>query len=174
MIISILAFFCIAAGYTVPPEPSEVLEIRELYSEVKVLMEDEYALYRTVIDINSTNVPFPAVGNYREEITLFWTLAEEHDAYKLLFVTISGEHAAYKDYTEILYDYSGEAVFTLYSFSYSGELLEESRRWFCAGEEIHATCCLISDDSIEYLSPPERESNFVRDPETIMEIFGMI
>lgn len=174
MTIFMFITFCLTAIYSVPPEPSEVPEIRKIYGEVKALMEDEYALYRTVIDINSTNVPFPAVGNYREEITFYWTLVEEYATYKLLFVTISGEHAAYTDYSEILYNCNGEAVFTLYSFSYPNGILEESRRWFCAGEEIHATCCLVSDNTVEYLSPPERESNFMRNPETLMEIFRMM
>ncbi|MCD4706235.1 MAG: hypothetical protein K8S62_00675 [Candidatus Sabulitectum sp.] len=174
MTIYMFITLCLTAIYAVPPEPSEVQEIREIYGEVKALMEDEYGLYRTVIVINSTNVPFPAVGNYREEITFYWTLAEEQETYKLLLVTISGEHAANTDYSEILYNCNGEAVFTLYSFSYPNGTLEESRRWFCADEEVHATCCIVSDDTVEYLSPLERESNFIRNPETLMEIFRMI
>jgi hypothetical protein len=173
MIISLLIALCLIAGYTVPPEPPEVLEIREHYSDVKELMEDEYALYRTDIDINSTNVPYPAVGNYREQISFYWFLDEEYGTYELLFVTISAEHAAHADYTEILYN-KGEAVFTLYSFVYSDGVLEESRRWFSGGEEIHATCCIISGDTTEYLSPSERGNNFIRDPEKLMEVFNML
>lgn len=127
MIISLLITFCVTAIYTVPPEPSEVLEIRERYCEVKVLIEDECALYRTVIDINPTYVPYPAVGTYREQITFYWLLGQEYDTYELLFVTIAGEHAAWTDYTEILYD-NGEAVFTYYSFPNYDGVLEESRR----------------------------------------------
>lgn len=173
MIISLLITFCLTAGYTVPTEPPEVLEIREHYGEVKTLMDDEYGFYRTVIDINPTYVPFPAVGNYREEITFYWIIGEEYDSYQLLFVTISTEHAAHADYTEILYN-NGEAVFTLYSFDYNDGVQEESRRWFRGGEEIHATCCVISDDTTEYFSPSERENNFIRDPEKLMEVFNML
>ncbi|MCD4702644.1 MAG: hypothetical protein K8S24_12390 [Candidatus Aegiribacteria sp.] len=174
MTISLLIAFCITTGYTVPAEPPEVLEIREHYGEIREQMDDEHGFYRTVIDINPTDVPFPAVGHYREQITFYWTLDEEYGTYKLLFVTISGEHAANTDYTEILYDYDGEAVFTLFSFINPNGILEETRRWFSGGEEIHATCRIVSEDATEYLSPSERESNFMRDPETLMETFRMI
>lgn len=172
MTIFLLIAFCLMAGYTVPREPPEVQEIREHYGEIKALLDDEYAFYRTVIDINPTYVPYPAVGNYREEITFYWTLDEEFHTGELLFVTISGEYAAYTDYAEILYDYTGEAVFTFYSYANYDEILEESRRWFCGGEEIHATCRIISDDITEYISPQESDS--MRDPEQLMNIFRML
>ncbi len=171
MTMYLLITFCLTAGYTVPPEPSEVPGIRELYSEVKDRMEDEYSFYRTVIDINSTDLPYPAVGDYREEITLYWTLDEEYGGKILHFIIISCERAAWTEYGEILY-HNGEAVFTYYSRVNYDEILEESRRWFCGGEEIHATCRTISDDVIEYHFPPE--SDYMRDPETLMEIFRML
>ena len=171
MTISLLITFCIITGYTVPPEPPEVQEIREHYGEIKAMMEDEYSFYRTVIDINPTDVPYPAVGNYRKQIIFYWALDEEYGGKILLFVTISCERAARTEYGEILY-HNGGAVFTFYSNANYDEILEESRRWFSGGEEIHATYRTVSDGITEYFSPPESDS--MRDPETLMEIFMMI
>ncbi|MBD3278608.1 MAG: hypothetical protein GF388_09925 [Candidatus Aegiribacteria sp.] len=160
------------AGYSVPPEPDAVSEIRAHYSQVKSMMEDEYGMYRTVIEINPTGVPYPAVGNYYEEITLYWIRQAETGEKNLLFASINAEHAAWSDYTEILYGYDGEVMFTFYTApTYDGSV-QEIRRYFSEGREIHATCRITIDGTEEYIQPPEEDP--ARDPEDILGAFRLL
>lgn len=160
------------AGYSVPPEPGAVSGIRDHYSQVKSMMEDEYGMYQTVISINPTGVPYPAVGIYNEEITLYWILEEESREKVLLFASITAEHSAMSSYTEILYGYDGEIMFSFHTTpSYDGSV-QEIRRYFSDGSEIYATCKTISDGTEEYIQPPDEDP--ARNPEDLLGAFMLL
>ena len=160
------------AGYSVPPEPDAVAGIRDHYSQVKSMMEDEYGMYRTIISINPTGVPYPAVGIYNEEITLYWILEEESREKVLLFASITAEHSAMSSYREILFGYDGEVMFSFYTApTYDGSV-QEIRRYFSRGREIHATCKTVADGTEEYVQPPEEDP--ARDPEDILGAFRLL
>lgn len=160
------------AGYSIPPEPGGVSGIRDHYSHVKSLMADEYGMYRTVIEINPTGVSYPAVGNYSEEITLYWVLEEETRDKVLLFASVSAEHAAMSGYTEILYGYDGEVLFTLYTAPRYDGSVRETRRYFSGGREIYATCRTITDGTEEFIQPPDEDPS--REPEDLMGAFKLL
>jgi hypothetical protein len=113
MLSFLLAAALVSAG--LPPEPPEVLEIRSAYGSA---WEDVDAglLYRTEIVINPDLLSYPALGNYRESITLYWK-AEAGDRWLVLAV-YDAEFAAHDEYAEILYSggpFEEEAVFYYFS-----------------------------------------------------------
>ncbi len=83
-----------------PREPDEVLEISGMYNEVMEGIE-EGRFYRTEVEINPDDLPYPAVGRYQAWIVLYWN-AEAGDRW-LLLAEYTGEVAAHSEYAEILY-----------------------------------------------------------------------
>lgn len=172
MMAAFLAAALLIAGYTVPAEPPGVQSVRARYGEVSELIQQEYDVYSTRITVNPDNVSYPAVGNYMEEITMYWTLDPGTMERVLHFVTVEGEHAAWTDYTEILYDDDGKVLFTFYTCPDLEGRTTETRRWFSGGEQIHSTSRTVSGGEHEYFPPPEIDS--MRDPSALLKVFRLL
>jgi len=161
-------------SYAVPPEPAEVLEIRDQYNQVKSMIEGggDIEVYRTEVIVNSEDLTYPAVGHYVENITFFWKLNHETGDKVLLMVISHSEHAAWSTYTEILYDDSGKPLFSYFSQpGYSSEM-EEIRQWYSGGDVIYATCAVSTDGETEFVEPSE--NSFMRDPDDLWTAFMLL
>jgi len=168
--IVVLALF----AYVVPPEPAEVLEIRQQYNLVKSMIEGsgDIEVYRTEVNVNPDDLTYPAVGHYMETITFFWKLNHETGEKVLLMVTSHSEHAAWSTYTEILYDTSGKPLFSYFSQpGYDGDL-EEIRHWYSGGEVIYSTCAVSFDGETEFVEP--LVDSFMRDPDDLRNVFILL
>jgi hypothetical protein len=131
------------AASQLPPEPPEVPEIRQVYNTA---WDDigEGLLYRTEIVINPDLLSYPALGNYRESITLYWA-AEAGDRWLVLAV-YDAEFAAHDEYAEILFSggpFEEEAVF--YYFRQDGPFAEY-RTWYEGGEALYGTQRYLPDE----------------------------
>jgi hypothetical protein len=166
------ALLCLAlsTGYQVPPEPEGVAAIRESYTEVKAHLSDEYGLYRTEIVINAGYLPYPALGNYQEVVTLYWSCDAGESS--LVLAVHTGEFAAHSEYSEVLFSEDGSVEFQFFSWDNGTEDRNEVRRWFSHGTEIYATSCLITDDGTEFYPPAE--DDMIRQPEFYMELFNLL
>jgi hypothetical protein len=168
--LQVLLGLALCAGYQVPPEPEGVAAIRESYTDVKAHLDDEYGLYRTEIVINSGDIPFPALGNYREVITLYWSC--EAGESSLVLAVHTGEFAAHGEYSEVLFDDDGSVEFQFFSWDNGTGERNEVRRWFSNGTEIHATSCRITAEGTEFYPPAE--DDLTREPEFYTELFDLL
>lgn len=160
----------LAADYELPPEPEGVGEIRAIYNEVKAGLEDEYGLYRTEISVNATDLPYPALGDYRQDIVLHWWSEAGEDG--LVLAVHEGVYAAHHEYTEVLFDGYGTVLFCLYAWDNGTGDRYEVRRWYEDGSEIHAMSCRITVEGTEFLPPSE--DDLIREPEYYQELFDLL
>jgi len=109
-------------------------EIRELYSDVKEMIESGEQLYRTELEINSEGMMYPAVGIYGRSFDFYWGLnPEDYPSGRLLFISVESQYAAVEEYEEFLYSHSGELVFCFRSGGYE---MTEERFYFDHGSLI--------------------------------------
>jgi hypothetical protein len=135
-----------------PAEPASVHEIRSMYAEVMKEIA-EGSLLRTEVEINPGDLPYPALGHYRERITLYWK-AEAGDRW-LLLAASTGEFAAHSEYAEILYTGGpGEEEVAFYYFV--SDNLEgpygEYRTWYINGEIVYGTQCYSRGEEPTYMN----------------------
>ncbi|MFO7627699.1 MAG: hypothetical protein R6V62_10595 [Candidatus Fermentibacteraceae bacterium] len=88
-----------------------IQEIRDLYYQTSADIE-EGVFYTTVVNINSGDMSFPAVGIFGITITFHW-LAEPWNtpANRLVKAVVSSRVSAALESSEFLYDESGELAF---------------------------------------------------------------
>jgi len=170
MTLLMLILSTLISGYQVPPEPEGVASIREHYTEVKAHLSDEFGLYRTEIVINAGYLPYPALGNYQEFITLYWW--NEAGETGLVLAVRSSEFAAHSEYEEVLFDDDGAGQFRFFSWDNGPEERQEIRRWYAHGSEIHATSCRITDEGTEFYAPGEED--MIYEPSYYLELFDLL
>ena len=168
----ILLIPLLTSEYALPDEPEGVSDIRAYYSEVKSMIDEEYALYTTTILINPTDVPYPAVGNYFERTDFYWDLNTEYGEKNLLLVIHTSQHAAHSEYHELLFERGGGLVFLFSSTSNNDEMKIETRRWYSGGALLHSTECLVTPDGTEFIEPGD--DPFMRTPEYYVKLFEAI
>lgn len=88
-----------------------IQDIRDLYFQTNAEIEAG-GFYTTVVNMNSEDLSFPAVGVFVRTTTFHW-LAEPWNtpANRLVKATVSSEVSAAREYAEYLYDDSGRLVF---------------------------------------------------------------
>lgn len=88
-----------------------IQEIRDLYYQTSADI-GEGVFYTTVVQVNSGDKSFPAVGTFGSTITFYW-LAEPWNtpASRLVKVMMTSTVSAARESSEYLYDESGELVF---------------------------------------------------------------
>jgi hypothetical protein len=170
MTLLMLILSALISDYQVPPEPEGVAAIRESYTEVKAHLSDEFGLYRTEIVINAGYLPYPALGNYQEFITLYWWCEAGENG--LVLAVRTGEYAAHSEYTEVLFDENGALMFCFYAWDNGPEERHEIRRWYADGMEIHATSCRITDEGTEF--QPPSEDDLIIEPDYYQELFDLL
>ena len=89
----------------------QVQYIRDIYNQTNEEI-DSGELYRTVVDINADELPYPAVGIYHPVLTLYFGFSEE-EPYpdNLRKAVLVVDRAAYHEYSEFLYDGYGRLIF---------------------------------------------------------------
>ncbi|MEM9998853.1 MAG: hypothetical protein AAF809_14210 [Bacteroidota bacterium] len=99
---------------TVTAQESRIQEIRDRYYAVAEDPEAE-GLYQFQVINNPDARDYPAVGIYRQEFTLTYTLHENQLPVPHL-VVVKDQTAAFQTRTEVLLDDSGEAMFLYYDY----------------------------------------------------------
>lgn len=88
-----------------------VQDIRDMYYQAGADIEAE-VLYSTVVNINSGDIPFPAVGVFEETVTFYWTAEPWNTpANVLVKAVVSSRTSAVEESAEYLYDYWGGLLF---------------------------------------------------------------
>ena len=109
-------------------------EIRELYSQVKEMIDSSESIYLSELEINSEGAMYPALGSYGRSFDFYWDLdPEDYPASRLLFISVESQYAAVEEYEEFLYSHSGELVFCFRSGGYE---MTEERFYFDDGSLI--------------------------------------
>jgi hypothetical protein len=141
-----------AAVSQLPPEPPEVLEIREAYERAWDDVDNGH-LYMTEITINPDLLSYPALGNYCEYIVLYWQ-AEAGDRWLVLAV-YDAEFAAHDEYAEILFSGGpGREEMIFYYFAQEGPYAEY-RTWYSDGQAVYGTERYAPDEDPWYMDPAD-------------------
>lgn len=170
MTAAFLSLALVTSGFQVPPEPLEVLAIRDRYNEVKESLYSSPDIYRTETHVNPDDSPYPALGHFQESIILYWWSRAGESA--LVIAVCTGGYAAHNEYTEVLYGDDGTPMFMLFSWSNGPDITTEERRWYRDGTEFHASGKILTPDGEEYYEL--YEFNAPRDPEYFLALFELI
>jgi len=168
----ILVIPMLTAEYALPDEPDVITDIRAHYSEVKSLIDEDYALYTTTVLINPSDVPYPAVGDYFEKMNFYWDISMEYGERNLLLVIHTSQHAAHSEYHELLFETDGSLAFIFSSTDNGDEMKIETRRWYSDGTLLHSTECLVTPEGTEFVEPGDDPS--MRTPEYYLRLFEAI
>ncbi len=93
----------------------QIQYIRDVYRDTNRDI-DEGDLYRTVVEVNADELPYPAVGIYHPVLTLFFGFSEENpypDNLRVAHLTV--DRSAYHEYSEFLYDGYNNLIFVYVS-----------------------------------------------------------
>ncbi len=135
----ILYSSCLFAG-----AQEQVQYIRDIYGQTNEEIDNE-ELYKTVVDVNTGGLSYPAVGTYHPLLTFFFGFSEENpypDNLRKAILIV--DRAAYHEYSEFLYDGFGNLIFVYIT----GKPEEpEMRFYYYQGELIK-----IIEDSSDYTS----------------------
>ncbi len=94
---------------------ADIQDIREMYYQASADIEAG-VLYTTVVNINSEDMPFPAVGVFGKTVTFYWTAEPWNTpAYVLVKAVVSSSVSAVEETAEYLYDCAGDLRFCLIS-----------------------------------------------------------
>lgn len=95
-----------------------IQEIRDMYYQTSDDIEAGI-LYTTVVDVNSGDKPFPAVGVFGKTVTFYWTAEPWNTPSNVLVkAVVSSSVSAVEEWAEYLYDYSGGLLFCFTSGGY--------------------------------------------------------
>ena len=139
MISLVLFSSCLFAGVQ-----EQVQYIRDIYDWTNEEIDKE-ELYKTVVDVNTDGLSYPAVGTYHPYLTFYFGFSEENpypDNLRKAILTV--DRAAYHEYSEFLYDGFGNLIF-VYMTGRPAE--PEMRFYYYQGELIK-----IVEDSSNYSS----------------------
>jgi hypothetical protein len=90
---------------------TSIQDIRDMYYQAGADIEAE-VLYSTVVNINSGEMSFPAVGVFGRTVTFYWTAEPWNTpANVLVKAVVSSRVSAVEESAEYLYDYWGELLF---------------------------------------------------------------
>ncbi|MCK4806181.1 MAG: hypothetical protein KAT09_00970 [Candidatus Aegiribacteria sp.] len=130
---------CLFAGVQ-----EQIQYIRDIYAWTNEEIEKE-ELYKTVVDVNTEGLSYPAVGTYHPLLTFYFGFSEENpypDNLRKAILIV--DRAAYHEYSEFLYDGYGNLIFVYMT----GRPVEpEMRFYYYQGELIK-----IVEDSSDYYS----------------------
>jgi hypothetical protein len=162
-------------------QADEIAEIRDYYNQVKEALEEgSSGLYTTELSINTGDIPFSAVGVYREEITFYW--GDEAGYSWLVLVTWTSEYAAMDYHGEALYrtsdhfvENSEEVVFQFLSLGMGDEIMFEERWWFDDGRVIQSSGRdFTSGNMFEYTPNDGADTDELRNHRNLLELFRAI
>jgi hypothetical protein len=90
---------------------TSIQDIRDMYYQAGADIEAE-VLYSTVVNINSGEMSFPAVGVFGRTVTFYWTADPWNTpANVLVKAVVSSRVSAVEESAEYLYDYWGGLLF---------------------------------------------------------------
>lgn len=90
---------------------TSIQDIRDMYYQAGADIEAE-VLYSTVVNINSGDMSFPAVGVFGRTVTFYWTAEPWNTpANVLVKAVVSSRVSAVEESAEYLYDYWGGLLF---------------------------------------------------------------
>jgi len=90
---------------------TSIQDIRDMYYQAGADIEAG-VLYTTVVNINSEDMPFPAVGVFGRTVTFYWTAEPWNtQANVLVKAVVSSRISAVEETAEYLYDYWGGLLF---------------------------------------------------------------
>jgi len=90
---------------------TSIQDIRDMYYQAGADIEAG-VLYTTVVNINSEDMPFPAVGVFGRTVTFYWTAEPWNTpANVLVKAVVSSRISAVEETDEYLYDYWGGLLF---------------------------------------------------------------
>lgn len=90
---------------------TSIQDIRDMYYQAGADIEAE-VLYSTVVNINSGEMSFPAVGVFGRTVTFYWTAEPWNTpANVLVKAVVSSRVSAVEESAEYLYDYRGGLLF---------------------------------------------------------------
>lgn len=97
---------------------TDIQDIREMYYQASADIEAGF-LYTTVVNINSEDLPFPAVGVFGGTVTFYWAAEPWNTpANRLVKAVVSSRVSAVEESAEYLFDESGGLVFCFIAGGY--------------------------------------------------------
>ncbi|MCD4775949.1 MAG: hypothetical protein K8S15_07845 [Candidatus Aegiribacteria sp.] len=165
MLSLLLCTSCLYAGVQ-----EQVQYIRDIYSQTNEEV-DNGELYKTVVDVNTGGLSYPAVGTYHPLLTFYFGFSEENpypDNLRKAILIV--DRAAYHEYSEFLYDGFGNLIFV---YMTGIPQKPEMRYYYYQGELIK-----VVEDSSDYTSFNSEQvdrSNSVQDQsETLIGTFNRL
>jgi hypothetical protein len=119
-----------------------VEEIRSIYQETNEQIAaaeknfPESTIFLTELAVNKGGTMYPAVGTFRNTIKFYYTYGDrEKNPYpdRLLKITVSTDRAAHREWSEYLFDQSGQLIFY---YEKMGAGAEDESRFYFASDKI--------------------------------------
>ena len=112
-----------------PKNDEKIESIREIYNRTNNAISSKQ-LYFNEFTLNKENLPWAAVGNYKETIQFFYGVNAMLGRYDLKKIVIRSEHSITRAYAEFVYDENTDLIFYYYKFHNGQGDTTESRCYF--------------------------------------------
>lgn len=154
----------------------KIAEIQNIYNETneKVFECEENGEYSSVflseLVVNKNNGSYPAVGIYKTVFKFYYTFGDREKnpyPYRLLKITISTNRSARKEYSEYLFNSSGQLIFY---FEKNDD--EAERRFYFASEKLIKSLSGEKMVNINGRKELEAVKIFLNEKKKLVGIFG--